>query len=131
MNDKALRIVPWSYALGDVVRKAVGISAMAVWFLTSHQPTIAADPAPPPLPDEMEDPGTPPPVMPLPAPSGVRPEMRTQPEAILHPRAGIPPNQPAAGMPFDRTLEQKNASPPTAPPARSIPDPPHAPAGSP
>ena len=129
MNDKALRIVPRSYALGDVVRKAVGI--MAVWFLTSHQPTIAADPAPPPLPDEREAPGTPPLVMPLPAPPGVRPEMRTQPEAISHPRASIPSDQPAPVMPFDRTLEQKNAPPPTAPSARPIPDPPHAPAVSP
>jgi hypothetical protein len=131
MNDKELRTSFQAYGLGAVIRGMARMSAMAGLFLASHQPAWTADLVPPPPPDVPDAPDTPPSVIPLPAPPNITPEMRTQPEAIPRPNHGVPPGQPVPEMPFDQKLGQKNAPPPTAPPARPIPDPPHAPAFSP
>lgn len=113
------------------IRGVARIAVMAGWLLAASQPSWAADMVPPPPPDVREDSAAAPPVMPLPPPPGVRPEMRSHPLAIPNPKASVPLDQPAPELPVDETLSQKNAPPPTVPPARPIPDPPHAPAASP
>jgi hypothetical protein len=131
MTGGTIRISAQPNIVNEAVQGMVRVAALAGFLAAFYQPAWTADLVPPPPPDAAEAPDTSRPVIPLPAPPSIKPEMRTQPEAIPRPNTGVPPGQPAPGTAFDQKLGQKNAPPPTAPPARPIPDPPHAPAVSP